>query len=203
MAASKYNNPLLEDILSNLNNGKLGNDELESLREYASAIELLSEQDLAIEFNNKDANHAKMVMVQLFSKAKSEIKIFANCFSGEISNDPSYLKALESAIDKKVKVDVILENHPNPKSKCIELLKSKINSFNISVIKMNDKTKNQILRNNNLSELANFTVIDSKMFRLENDTKHFKAICNFDDVKNSIILTQNFNKLGFEGIDIL
>ena len=165
---------------------------IESLKEYFESIQFLADKHLNLEFNNKDHNHAILVMSMLFEKAEQHIRIFAKRFSGEISDDEYYLKTLKEAIDRGVKVDVVFEEQPNQKSIALQMLKAYPES-KVNLYILNDDYKQKLKKE--LGELQNFSVVDDSKFRYETDTLKFKAFCNFDDKDNCEILINNYLKL--------
>ena len=55
-------------------------EDLSALAEYFESVSLLSAKKLNLEFNNKDMNHAAIVMSTIFQTAEKNIKIFAGNF---------------------------------------------------------------------------------------------------------------------------
>lgn len=167
-------------------------EDLEALEEYAKSVDMLSTGELNLEFNNKDEFHAAIVMSAIFKTAKKTINIFTGKFSGEISNNPYYLKQLEeAAINPQKNIEVIFEETPNKDSLCLKMLrKLKNEGKNVTMYLLNSEYRNKLAKTNILNH---FIVGDDHMFRYETDKIYFKAYCNFDDKKIVQALSTNFS----------
>jgi hypothetical protein len=174
---------------------KMSSQEISALEEYSQSVNLLADKELNLEFNNKDQHHAAFVMAAIFRTSKQSIKIFTGSFSGEISNNPVYLKYLSDAIvSSNLKVEVIFENRPNESSKCLKLLKDlRANGKDVSIFSLPTDYKTKVLDKQFGGRLGHFTVGDDRMFRYETDKDKFAAYCNFDDKAIVTTLNRNFD----------
>jgi hypothetical protein len=177
---------------------------LKVLAEYIESVNHLADNELNLEFNNKDHYHAAIVMSTLFSKAKSSIKIFAGDFKGKICDNRIYINSLVNAIKlRSVDVSIVFENSPNKNSICYKeitnLVSDEGNKFKLSIGMLKEEFKSTLDRDFD-NRLSHFTVVDKKMFRYETDTEAFKAFCNFDDSDISTILDNNFSVLEKESV---
>jgi len=129
-----------------------------------------------------------IVMAKLFEKAQKEVCMVVGSFSGEISNEPSYLESMKNAIERKVAFRIIFLNEINEKSEAFNLLEKMKNcSFNIEIREADPSLNNNF----------HFATADGCMFRLEKDTTHFSGWASFNDEKNTSIL-QNIFESAFE-----
>lgn len=175
-----------------LNFENLPDDVKVALNEYMDSIELLSEKELNLEFNNKDQYHASIVMSAIFRTSKKSIKIFCGSFSGEISSNPMYLDAFDEAIKNGASVDVVTEFPPDTESPCMQLLIKKKQQGLPVIINVLKPEYQKRLMSKGSEYLRHFTLGDNRMFRYETETNTFKAICNFDDKKSVELLSANF-----------
>ncbi len=193
---------MVNEILTGLL-AKIGNSESEEYRkniaEYFQSVEKLSEEGWNLEFNNRDANHASIVMTFLFKKAVREIKIFAGNFGGSVCDNDSYIESLTEAIKRNVQVDIVFEEQPNSRSKCLARLIELKNSGcqNVTIRLITATTKQAIIKN----KLKHFSTIDGNKFRYETDVLSFKAFCNFHDPETALLLKGNFLKLANGSLD--
>lgn len=167
--------------------------------DYCQYIEKLSEGIGKDEvFYNKGQEHAAFVMSKIFEKSSNEVKIFAGCFSGEISNSQIYQEALVDFISRGQKVKILLQKKEfdqyfkdNGIPQTIDILKYYHilypNKIEVKIHPYKYKTHEK--------EEVHFTIGDDKMYRLEVDTKSFQARGNFNDP----IKTKEFDAL-FEDI---
>lgn len=170
--------------------GKFEESKQHDLIEYYALVEILNDKNL--EFNNKDNNHAAIVMANIFSHAKKTLKFFTGSFKGDICDQLIYLDALKKALDSKLSLEVIYEDEPNTNSECFKLLKSyKNQDCKISMFKLTPSYK-KIISDLKI-KLNHFLIGDDQMFRYEFDADAYKAYCNFDDKKSVDQLAKNFD----------
>lgn len=170
----------------------------EKLKEYYNSVEMLSKYGWNLEFNNRDANHANIVMTFLFKTAQKEIMIFAGNFGGAICDKDEYIASLTEAVNKGTKVSIIFEDEPNPDSRCLSaLMKLRNEQKDVSIRVITAATKQAIIKN----KLKHFTTVDGSKFRYETDGSQFRAFCNFDDTNTALLLKANFQKLTTGSVD--
>lgn len=171
-----------------------------ALEEYYTSVVFLSQKHLNLEFNNKDKYHARIVMSQIFKNVKTEVKIFAGDLNGDVSGSENYLQCLKNALERNVKVDIVLENKPSFNSKCFKFL---INYYTIkpellSIRVLTEEFKKEQTQNS----FKHFTIGDNSIFRFEIDTLTYKAICNFDDKNSVTTLMSNFDILKYNSTPV-
>jgi len=172
-----------------------------ALAEYYTSVYILANKELNLEFNNKDSFHASIVMSSIFEKSNKSLQFFSGSFKGDICDQPLYLDALKTALNKDITIDIIFENNPNADSECYKLLKNTINSkAKISVSKIDSKYLTNV-RDLNI-KLHHFLIGDDKMFRYEFDGDSYQAYCNFDDKESVKILQKNFDVMKSNSISI-
>ncbi len=176
----------LSEIFPNLTS-----NEIAELEGYQKDLDVLDDEKISIQFNNKGSNHAILVMAKIFDSSNSFVKIFARDFNGQISNNQLYLTCLRKFLDrdKNNSVSVIFENDPNPDSLALELLK-KERTKNSKRISLKKATKEQLEEFKkylvNEEGMIHFTIGDNSRkkfnkYRCETDTRNYTAILNFDD----------------------
>jgi len=169
----------------------------ENLLEYLDSVTHLGREGLNLEFNNKGKYHGAIVMSRIFEHAKSDIKIFARNFKGDICDSLVYRNTLQEAIRRKVQVKIVFESIPKADSLCLQMVKElQREGENLEIKLLTDDFVTKSLRaKSNNNPLSNFTVSDRQMFRYETDKDSYKAFCNFDDKEMAAILDNNFNVL--------
>lgn len=164
---------------------------------YRSEIERLASTGTNFFVPNSNNVHARIILSNIFKQSNSHIKILAKNLCGDVSKD-EYITELESAINRKIKIEIKLESNSNSEnSKAIELIrqykKNPTFSDNVSIGLV--KTSNLELLKLHNKKMYNFCVGDSKMFRLETDTENYVAIANFNDSFTCNKLTSIFDNL--------
>jgi len=163
-----------------------------NIEDYNKAISSLANTKDKMVFSNGGAAHAACVMSNIFKTSEKSIQIFAGNLNGDISNDPSYMKELESFINRGGQISLLLENKPEGSvSKAFNLL----NVFsNLSPDKIKIKFTKQCLTDDS-GKRIHFTVGDSRMYRFETDTEKYTAICSFNNENTAKMLLNKFNEL--------
>lgn len=184
--------------------------ELEELIEYRKDLKTLSRGGVSIQFNNKGKNHATCVMSEIFECSHSKIKILADSFNGDISDNELYLESLRKFLNKgNVSVDVVFLNNPNPNSRALKLLRNeqeKNNSNKIRIKKLTSRSTYEMMLVDPKKDM-NFTLGNDpekgfNMYRCETDTENYIAVLNFDDTLFTTMLNKMFDLLSKESAEI-
>jgi hypothetical protein len=136
-------------------------------------------------FLNSGPIHAAIVMSRIFEYSCSKVSIFSGGFTGEVSNDSTYLKSLESFLERDgTQLSVIVEDYESNKhSRVYNYFKeynSKVELYQTSCkvrIKKNGPDNAPVFQD------IHFTVGDDKMIRLETNPANFSAQVNFNTAK--------------------
>ncbi|MBK7359513.1 MAG: hypothetical protein IPI96_09795 [Saprospiraceae bacterium] len=143
-------------------------------------------------FENSTAEHALIVFGTIFKNCNSKLKVFADRFTGRVSNQKFFLKSLEEFLLKEgSSLDIIFENEPNQDSLALKLIngfKGKVNTYRLNPKGFSHEYPNKP---------GYFLIGDGKMFRLqklENQEK-YNAFCSFNNPKIANSLENIFNIL--------
>ena len=158
---------------------------------YDEKIEDLAKNKTQERFFNTDANHAKVVLLNLMKYADNYVYIVCCSMCSDVSNNEKYIDAVEEFLKKdNSQLKVLFTNH------------SQDNFGNTEIAKKLKDYKNKEIRslkdNNNIQvdgKLINFTVADDRAYRVETDVNERIAFGNFNDADNAIILRNKFNSL--------
>lgn len=145
---------------------------------YRIAIENLAATSSDYVFANSGAEHACIVMSNIFKTAQTNVYMFAKNLKGDVSKG-EYLIQLEEYLKNRGYLQVLLEeNSDENSSEAIKIMKKYPNKISISVI---DKTVLQ--KRQEIGNINHFTIADDKMFRYETDVVNYTAVCSFNDRK--------------------
>lgn len=166
-----------------------GKNSMEDLQSYKDKLSEAAKTSSKRMFPNGDEEHAAMAFSVLFNNTKSSIKIVADNFSGEISNDENYTTALEDCLKRNVKVEALVLNQPGNKSEGYKLLeKYRAEGKNIT-IKLASPEAIAVIASiakyslTDLKELYNFSIFDDDKYRIEFLPKEFRALVSFNNKK--------------------
>lgn len=171
------------------------------LKEYVEYIRGLAQNNKDVVFYNSGEHHAALVMSTIFDNSK-DVRIYAGCFSGEISGQDEYRNSLENFLGRGGKLKVLLEKNKleerKEEPKIFDILRfySIVKPGSVQIKKHSnllvkqDKTKN----GEEINEV-HFTVADGKMYRVEDNINSFSAFGNFNDKKFSEDLIAIFDKI--------
>lgn len=168
-----------------------------NLMDYSEAVENLAKFKSSLLFSNTDNEHAAIVMENIFKYSESIVRIFANNFSGKISNKQNYCDGLNSFLSRsRTKLHVLFDSDPNPDSsigyRIIRDFKDKNpNSCRIIIKKASDEFKKRVSEVLRIGE--HFTLGDHRMFRLEFNSELHEAVACFNDPKLVSRLGQVFD----------
>jgi hypothetical protein len=163
------------------------------LDEYAVAVRKVAETDSMEVINNSSIEHAEILMVELFSRAKSKVKIFTQ------SVDPSLFK-LESVTSAAAKF--LAEFRDGAIEFVVQDENGEQNFFAFAAAvsaKADPRLSKQIsgvLANDLIRALPlNFSVFDSKAYRYVPDKTKFEAFASFNRPETAKALEDIFDKV--------
>lgn len=149
--------------------------------DYFEFVDNLAKNKTDQVFYNSGPSHAAIVMSRIFEYSTKEVKMFCGGFSGQVSNEPIYLNALEKFLSRdKIKLQVVVEDYENNKNgkiyNYLKKYKDKVEFFRTTG-KVNMKTKNEAGVDENT--FIHFAIGDNSMLRVETNTTSFEAEVNF------------------------
>ena len=160
-------------------------------------------------FTNADEEHAAIAFSVLFKNTNNSLKIIAESFSGDISNDDKYVEALEQCLNKPgLKAEVLVLKTPNIKSRGYKaLLKAKKELRNVEIKTASEKSIAAIKQGMTKSLLSfgethNMSIFDDKMYRLEYLPSQYTAFLAFNDKTLAKDYTITFTAAFSTGIPI-
>ena len=182
-------------------------EEEEEIIAYEKAVEVLAKNEVdQIIFNSGD-EHALIVLKNIFSNSREEIRILAGGLHNNVTDSKVYIDAISTFIIKNNgKVKILLDNYncddsqkkdffSTPLFDRLRMFKENVEirvtkeAFHIEGV--NDNKGNP--------QKVHFCVGDKKRYRLEYDTDKRKAICNFNDSNFSSkcieVFDESYNKL--------
>lgn len=173
------------------------------LGEYRTLIHQLAEIDSHKVFYNQDAQHAEIVLNEIFEKSKEIIRIFA----AQLNDDPpvsdEYIRRLSDFIEKGGKVRILLNKCDTSNMIKSELFKRlafyvlkrkdiQVKETSATVYYTNDPEKKEL----------HFAVGDSCIYRIETDVEARMAEGSFNNEVVAKKFIDMFDKLFTEGEDI-
>lgn len=173
------------------------------LPEYRALIHQLAETSSTKVFYNQDAQHAEIVLTEIFEKSKEIIRIFA----AQLNDDPpvsdDYIRKLSDFIERGGKVRIMLNKYEQQNVLKSELFKRlafyvlkkediQVKETSATVYYTNDPDKKEL----------HFTLGDSCIYRIETDVQERMAEGSFNNEVVAKKFIDMFDKLFTEGEDI-
>lgn len=163
----------------------------EDLNQYEIWLRNLAKSDSSTIVFNDGKEYAAILFRTIFDAATKDVCIYCENMNGEVSETFDYYNALKDCKGRNVKVRVLLNtsdksvlDHP------IFNIVDKQTDVKFVTDDMHEAMKKKL---NNLD--VHFTVADGKIYRLEYDTNHFKAIASFNDEMMSKELGTVFDEI--------
>ena len=147
------------------------------LEMYSQKVDHFALTESKEDFYNSGNKHALIVLKTMAKYAKNKIKIFAGNLCTEISNDEEYISYLKTFTENGGVIEILLCDYESGSThfeKKIYKFISK-HSKNIKIKTTNEQVSIGDIKN------VHFTVVDTKMYRLEIDIDKKIAKCNFND----------------------
>ena len=174
---------------------------------YAQFVKMLALANDPRVFLNSDEDHALSVLVELFHRAQSCIRIFAGCLCKHVGNDPDYISALSDFIEKGGTVKILLNAFDEEAAKESNLFKrlAYYQSSGKSVYVKKSNAHPYRTKDPDKKEV-HFTVGDFTSYRIETDINQRTAECSFNspEIANNTALFFDslFSRPDVEDIDI-
>lgn len=157
--------------------------------QYKHSVSLLADSKSPLTFNNSGPSHASIVISTIFKHTKSRIRIYAKNLDGTISNIGDYQEELNQMLQRRVSIQVIVDEIPKPHSNAFKILHA--NNASVEIKFSSDELKKNLAFHYNPD--THFIVADDLMFRLEYDNYRHQALCGFNDTKRSQQLIDIFD----------
>jgi hypothetical protein len=156
---------------------------MQELNEYREAIEFLAEKQEDFAYDNKGADHAVIVLINMLKNTKNEFLMFSGTFNGDVADKKEFLEELQNYIKSGKIFKLVLEENVNTKSEALQLIEDlEKEKENVQITIAKEKFIEELKRIFD-NEVLHFSVSDEKSYRLEVGKNEFKAVCNFNDPK--------------------
>ncbi len=133
-------------------------------------------------------------MAKIYSSSTKDVRIFCKNLKGEICDNPIYINALKSYLDKHKPIKVIFEGEPE-NSECFKMLKAaSLSDTKFCQLYKLDKNYKDKARNLGI-KLFHFLISDGQRLRYEYNGDTYQATCNFDDKDSVAALNENFTSM--------
>ena len=159
-------------------------------KKYSDFVKSLARSGENRTFLNSDEDKAVDVMVNLFHVSNDEVRIFAGNLCNNVGNNSEYIIALSEFIERGGKLYILLNDFNEEMAKTSNLYKRLAYYISISEdpkdpkdpnIKIKTTTAKPWLSSDSEKKPVHFAVGDKKAYRIETDTEHRTAICNFNN----------------------
>lgn len=159
----------------------------DTLSDYKKHVERMFDEGSSIMFTNRDRDHAAILISTLFTHAKNEVVVLCRNLDSEFYERDGVKDAILDAINRGVKVTFRVQEEPEKTDLVEKLRQNNVPNIDFAVCKPGSRAANCKF---------NFTVTDSKAFRLEEDrTQHAAIACaNNPEVAKDILSV--FKSLG-------
>ena len=160
------------------------------ISDYEKSVNDLANKDASFQFENKGANHARIVVSAILNSSKNIVYMYSGSLSSDVTDDEDFLKTLDDFLDKEITFKLLLDDIPKESEQSEALKKVLDASTNAHVIvKKISKEAKKFLK-----DTEHFIVADQKAYRYETDAKEYKALCNFNDEELSKQLIELFTR---------
>jgi len=130
--------------------------------------------------SNGAPSHAAALFATMFRYAIRNVQIFSKCLKNEVFDDIELCENFKNAIDRGVKVEIIIQDSSPDESKFLDTIKG-IDKSDILY---------KSLKHNDLS--CNFAIMDDSAYRYEPSRNEICAEACANDEENVKILQRNF-----------
>lgn len=173
------------------------------LGEYRTLIHQLAKNNSTKVFYNQDAQHAEIVLTEIFEKSKDIIRIFAAQLNDNPPVSDEYIRKLSDFIENGGKVRILLNKYEPANILNSELFKRlafytlkqkdiQVKETSATVYYTNDPDKKEL----------HFTIGDSCIYRIETDVEARMAEGSFNNEVVAKKFIDMFDRLFTEGEDI-
>lgn len=170
------------------------------LKKYRKAIANLADREGQYIFPNSSANHAMVVMCNIFRTAKEYVYVFAGDLNGDVSKD-EYIDELVRFMNRdNVELIVVLERKPQGKSDAVEAILKFRRENPTKKIKIGLAKDSECSLKLFNGQHRHFTISDDRMFRLELIPTKYIAQGSFNRPEIVGELKNKFTTIKFEEI---
>lgn len=149
---------------------------------YKKFVTDLASNNINRIFLNSDEEHALAVLVQLFQKAKHEVRIFAGSLCHHVGNKQDYIVALSEFLERGGSLHILLNRYDEISAKTSNLYKrlAYYKAKNMPIV-IKTTTARPYLTEDPDKKEVHFTIGDDSAYRLETDIEQRTAECNFSN----------------------
>lgn len=159
----------------------------DSILDYKKHVERMFLDGSQIMFTNRDRDHAAVLISTLFNKAEREVVVLCRNLDSEFYSRDVVKEAIHNAIKRGVHMRIRVQEPPQSGELAALLQDPQYKNIDYAVFEPGSR---------GATSEFNFTVADSKAFRLEEDrTKHAAVACANNPELAKQILTV-FESLG-------
>jgi hypothetical protein len=164
------------------------------MKKYEDYVKEAVEKKLDERFANSSLEHAKVLIKYIFLDAKHSVKILTDSFNEYFYS--SLLEHIENFLNKNSnnKLEIIVKKYEN--NSILEYLENRFKGQ----VKIVQKNENELPKDKDTGEIANYIVNDNNAYRYEYSDKDLKygiveAIANFNNKEEADILLNNFEQI--------
>lgn len=137
--------------------------------EYKKNVERMFDEGSQIMFTNRDRDHAAVLISTLFNKAEREVVVLCRNLDSEFYGRDVVKASIRDALNRGVQLRVRVQEAPQSTELVSLLQDPQYRNIDYAVFEPGSR---------GATSVYNFTVADSKAFRLEEDrTKHAAVAC--------------------------
>lgn len=137
--------------------------------EYKKNVERMFDEGSQIMFTNRDRDHAAVLISTLFNKAEREVVVLCRNLDSEFYGRDVVKASIRDALNRGVQLRVRVQEAPQSTELVSLLQDPQYRNIDYAVFEPGSRGSTSVY---------NFTVADSKAFRLEEDrTKHAAVAC--------------------------
>jgi len=159
-------------------------DATTDLAMYREGVEKLLQLRVDQEITNSFPAHAAVLFEQFFKHAQHQVRIFCRHLSASVFDCDFLVQAASAALQRGVTVEILLQDAEPQKSAFFELIK-KTATARIAVVNSPSAR----------GATVNFSVMDQRAYRFEEDRDRVKATANMFDPRIAALLVQKFEQL--------
>ncbi len=158
------------------------------ISDYEKSVNDLANKDASFQFENRGANHARIVVTAILNSSKNIVYMYSGSLNSDVTEDENFLSTLDGFLDKEITFKLLLDYLPkeNEQSKALKKVLDASTNAHVIVKKISKEAKKL------LKDTGHFIVADQKAYRYETDPSEYKALCNFNDKELSKQLIELF-----------
>jgi ATPase subunit of ABC transporter with duplicated ATPase domains len=169
-------------------------DDPADLKTYRANMERLAELQSAETFSNARPEHATIILETFLKYAQEQVVIFCQRLSQRTYGGPSLLENLETALRRKKRVSIIVQEEPEAKALVEAAILWKKENLPISISSAGPSAE---------PVQGNFAVMDQTAYRFEQDRDKPEAFACMNDPKSAELLVRRFSQFEQESTCIL